>query len=159
MRNDGKPSPIARACRKRPCFKAVVDTVERVNEVWWSLPERSVAPAKVLERIDTHVKADDRRSLARARSEAIRPNVPRLVPSPRANSLGVNLNSFEGDIRQCSSELKDQATPKTLSRLKAPKMIIQFAEHLSRFRGKPFLYQKRAKRAFRQPLSGCFSDE
>lgn len=36
-------------------LKAVVDTVERVNEVWWSLPERSVAPAKVLERIDTHV--------------------------------------------------------------------------------------------------------
>lgn len=37
-------------------LKAVVDTVERVNEVWWSLPERSVAPAKVLERIDTHVR-------------------------------------------------------------------------------------------------------
>jgi serine/threonine-protein kinase HipA len=37
-------------------LKAVVDTVERVNEVWWSLPERDVAPAKVLERIDTHVR-------------------------------------------------------------------------------------------------------
>ncbi|MEW9612845.1 HipA domain-containing protein [Shinella sp. S4-D37] len=37
-------------------LKAVVDTVERVNEVWWSLPERSVARAKVLERIDTHVR-------------------------------------------------------------------------------------------------------
>ncbi|ODT14670.1 MAG: toxin HipA [Kaistia sp. SCN 65-12] len=37
-------------------LKAVSDTVERVNEVWWSLPERSVAPAKVLERIDTHVR-------------------------------------------------------------------------------------------------------
>lgn len=37
-------------------LKAVVDTVERVNEVWWSLPERSVAPTKVLERIDTHVR-------------------------------------------------------------------------------------------------------
>lgn len=37
-------------------LKAVVDTVERVNDVWWSLPERSVAPAKVLERIDTHVR-------------------------------------------------------------------------------------------------------
>lgn len=36
-------------------LKAVVDTVERVNEVWWSLPERSVVPAKVLERIDIHV--------------------------------------------------------------------------------------------------------
>lgn len=37
-------------------LKAVVDTVERVNEVWWSLPERSVAPTKVLERIDRHVR-------------------------------------------------------------------------------------------------------
>jgi len=37
-------------------LKAVVDTVGRVNDVWWSLPERSVAPAKVLERIDTHVR-------------------------------------------------------------------------------------------------------
>jgi serine/threonine-protein kinase HipA len=37
-------------------LKAVVDTVERVNEVWWSLPERNVVPAKVLERIDTHVR-------------------------------------------------------------------------------------------------------
>lgn len=37
-------------------LKAVSDTVERVNEVWWSLPERSVAPAKVLGRIDTHVR-------------------------------------------------------------------------------------------------------
>ncbi|QXC52774.1 HipA domain-containing protein (plasmid) [Agrobacterium salinitolerans] len=37
-------------------LKAVVETVERVNEVWWSLPERSVAPAKILERIDTHVR-------------------------------------------------------------------------------------------------------
>nr|WP_298101124.1 HipA domain-containing protein [uncultured Shinella sp.] len=36
-------------------LNAVVDRVERVNEVWWSLPERSVAPAKVLERIDTQV--------------------------------------------------------------------------------------------------------
>lgn len=37
-------------------LKAVVDTVERVNDVWWSLPERRVAPARVLERIDTHVR-------------------------------------------------------------------------------------------------------
>ncbi|WP_421590667.1 type II toxin-antitoxin system HipA family toxin [Shinella sp. M27] len=37
-------------------LKAVVDTVERVNDVWWSLPERTVVPAKVLERIDTHVR-------------------------------------------------------------------------------------------------------
>lgn len=37
-------------------LKAVSDTVERVNEVWWSLPERSVAPAKVLEPIDAHVR-------------------------------------------------------------------------------------------------------
>lgn len=37
-------------------LKAVVDTVERVNEVWWSLPERRIVPAKVLERIDAHVR-------------------------------------------------------------------------------------------------------
>lgn len=37
-------------------LKAVVDTVEQVNGFWWSLPERKVVPAKVLERIDTHVK-------------------------------------------------------------------------------------------------------
>ncbi len=37
-------------------LKAVVDTVERVNEFWWSLPERKVVPEKVLERIDVHVR-------------------------------------------------------------------------------------------------------
>jgi serine/threonine-protein kinase HipA len=37
-------------------LRAVVDTVERVNELWWSLPERKVVPAKVLERIDAHVR-------------------------------------------------------------------------------------------------------
>ncbi len=37
-------------------LKAVVDTIERVNDLWWLLPERSVVPAKVLERIDTHVR-------------------------------------------------------------------------------------------------------
>ncbi|MCW1411954.1 type II toxin-antitoxin system HipA family toxin [Rhizobium sp. 1AS11] len=37
-------------------LKAVVDTVERVNKHWWSLPERAVVPEKVLERIDEHVK-------------------------------------------------------------------------------------------------------
>lgn len=37
-------------------LKAVVDTVERVNDLWWLLPERSVVPAKVLDRIDTHVR-------------------------------------------------------------------------------------------------------
>ncbi|UJW77658.1 type II toxin-antitoxin system HipA family toxin [Rhizobium sp. SL42] len=37
-------------------LKAVVDTVEQVNGFWWSLPERKVVPAKVLERIDTHVR-------------------------------------------------------------------------------------------------------
>lgn len=35
---------------------AVVDTVELVNQLWWSLPDRKVVPAKVLERIDTHVR-------------------------------------------------------------------------------------------------------
>lgn len=37
-------------------LKAVAGTVERVNQSWWTLPERAVVPAKVLERIDTHVK-------------------------------------------------------------------------------------------------------
>ncbi|NEJ96039.1 type II toxin-antitoxin system HipA family toxin [Rhizobium leguminosarum] len=37
-------------------LKAVIETVERVNELWWLLPEREVVPAKVLERIDAHVK-------------------------------------------------------------------------------------------------------
>jgi serine/threonine-protein kinase HipA len=37
-------------------LKAVVDTVEQVNGFWWSLPERKVVPANVLERIDTHVR-------------------------------------------------------------------------------------------------------
>jgi serine/threonine-protein kinase HipA len=37
-------------------LKAVTETVERVNELWWSLPEREVVPTKVLERIDTHVR-------------------------------------------------------------------------------------------------------
>lgn len=38
-------------------LKAVFETVELVNEHWWHLPERDVVPAKVLERIDAHVKA------------------------------------------------------------------------------------------------------
>jgi serine/threonine-protein kinase HipA len=37
-------------------LRAVADTVERVNELWWSLPERQVVPPKVLERVDTHVR-------------------------------------------------------------------------------------------------------
>ncbi len=37
-------------------LKAVADTVERVDKFWWSLPEREVVPAKVLERIDAHVR-------------------------------------------------------------------------------------------------------
>ncbi|OWV73843.1 toxin HipA [Rhizobium sp. R339] len=37
-------------------LKAVADTVERVNELWWPLPERTVVPEKVLERIDKHVR-------------------------------------------------------------------------------------------------------
>ncbi|WP_425624647.1 type II toxin-antitoxin system HipA family toxin [Agrobacterium radiobacter] len=37
-------------------LRAVADTVERVNELWWSLPERKVVPQKVLERVDTHVR-------------------------------------------------------------------------------------------------------
>lgn len=38
-------------------MKAVVETVARVNRHWWTLPEREVVPAPVLERIDAHVKA------------------------------------------------------------------------------------------------------
>jgi len=37
-------------------LKAVIDTVERVNQFWWSLPERGVVPAKVLDRVDAHIK-------------------------------------------------------------------------------------------------------
>lgn len=37
-------------------LRAVTDTVERVNESWWTLPERAIVPEKVLERIDAHVK-------------------------------------------------------------------------------------------------------
>lgn len=36
-------------------LRAVVDTVELVNFRWWSLPEREVVPAKVLERMDAHI--------------------------------------------------------------------------------------------------------
>ena len=38
-------------------MKTVVETVARVNRHWWTLPEREVVPAPVLERIDAHVKA------------------------------------------------------------------------------------------------------
>src|SRR5690349_13761480 len=44
------------------CLRAVTDTVHRVNDLWCSLPEREVVPAKVLERIDAHCAADDRSS-------------------------------------------------------------------------------------------------
>ncbi|WP_438755142.1 type II toxin-antitoxin system HipA family toxin [Pararhizobium sp. O133] len=37
-------------------LKAVVDIVERVNQHWWSLPERAVVHQNVLERIDEHVR-------------------------------------------------------------------------------------------------------
>jgi serine/threonine-protein kinase HipA len=37
-------------------LRAVIDTVGLVNELWWSLPERETVPAKVLERIDTHIR-------------------------------------------------------------------------------------------------------
>ncbi|MDH4439207.1 MAG: HipA domain-containing protein [Rhizobium sp.] len=37
-------------------LKAVTETVERVNQSWWSLPERAVLPNKVLERVDAHIK-------------------------------------------------------------------------------------------------------
>lgn len=37
-------------------LNAVVDTVERVDKLWWSLPEREVVPEKVLERIDAHIR-------------------------------------------------------------------------------------------------------
>lgn len=38
-------------------LQAVVDTVDKVHEHWWKLPERTVVPGAVLERIDAHVKA------------------------------------------------------------------------------------------------------
>lgn len=37
-------------------LKAVAETVERVNQHWWTLPERAVVPAKVLARIDAHIR-------------------------------------------------------------------------------------------------------
>ncbi|OCJ63284.1 toxin HipA [Agrobacterium tumefaciens] len=37
-------------------LKAVTETVERVNQSWWSLPERAVLPDRVLERINAHIK-------------------------------------------------------------------------------------------------------
>lgn len=37
-------------------LNAVIDTVERVDKLWWSLPEREVVPEKVLERIDAHIR-------------------------------------------------------------------------------------------------------
>ncbi len=38
-------------------LQAVVETVDKVHEHWWKLPERTVVPGAVLERIDAHVKA------------------------------------------------------------------------------------------------------
>ncbi len=37
-------------------LKAVVETVERVDACWWSLPERTCVPETVLQRIDAHVR-------------------------------------------------------------------------------------------------------
>jgi serine/threonine-protein kinase HipA len=37
-------------------LQAATETVERVNQAWWSLPERKVVPPRVLERIDAHIK-------------------------------------------------------------------------------------------------------
>ncbi|WP_142592653.1 type II toxin-antitoxin system HipA family toxin [Pseudorhizobium endolithicum] len=37
-------------------LRAVIETVERVNQFWWSLPEREAVPVKVLERMDTHMR-------------------------------------------------------------------------------------------------------
>jgi serine/threonine-protein kinase HipA len=37
-------------------LRSVADTVESVNNRWWWLPEREVVPAKVLQRMDAHVR-------------------------------------------------------------------------------------------------------
>ncbi|WP_160003876.1 type II toxin-antitoxin system HipA family toxin [Rhizobium sp. 18055] len=37
-------------------LQAAAETAERVNQAWWSLPEREVVSPRVLERIDAHVK-------------------------------------------------------------------------------------------------------
>lgn len=37
-------------------LKAVVEVAERVHQHWWTLPERAAIPARVLERIDAHVR-------------------------------------------------------------------------------------------------------
>lgn len=38
-------------------LKAVVETVDLVNQSWWALPERDAVPKPVLERIDAHVES------------------------------------------------------------------------------------------------------
>ncbi|MDQ0456833.1 type II toxin-antitoxin system HipA family toxin [Rhizobium paknamense] len=38
-------------------LNTVAETVERVDQLWWTLPERAVIPEKVLERIDAHVRS------------------------------------------------------------------------------------------------------
>ena len=52
---NGWPSLIVRL-PEAAAFKTVTETVGRVNQTWWMLPEREVVPIKVLERIDAHVK-------------------------------------------------------------------------------------------------------
>jgi serine/threonine-protein kinase HipA len=37
-------------------LQTATETAERVNQAWWSLPEREVVPPRVLKRIDAHVK-------------------------------------------------------------------------------------------------------
>ena len=37
-------------------LKAVAETVHRINERWWTLPEREIVPSVVLDRIDAHIK-------------------------------------------------------------------------------------------------------
>jgi serine/threonine-protein kinase HipA len=38
-------------------LNTLAETTRRVNQHWWTLPERSVVPRAVLEPIDEHVKA------------------------------------------------------------------------------------------------------
>ncbi|TPW28237.1 type II toxin-antitoxin system HipA family toxin [Martelella alba] len=37
-------------------LRAVAEITDKVNDLWWSLPERGVVPERVLRRIDTHIE-------------------------------------------------------------------------------------------------------
>lgn len=38
-------------------LRSVLEVVDRVNDAWWTLPEREIVPLKVLERVDEHIRS------------------------------------------------------------------------------------------------------